>query len=186
MRSTLLAWAAAFSVTGAVALRAQGSRPEVIGSRVRVTVAGDSVTPARVLVGKLVAVGDSALLIQPLVIRPPEIEMEERVPTSRIQRFEVSTGKDRRAGASFGALIGLMGGLALGLALGDDCSSSDFICFDRSETGAGGALIGAALGMWAGVIVGRGDRWVPAAVPSRMSVIPTSGGGVTLAASFSF
>ena len=181
MRATILASVALLWMMGAAPLRAQEPRPELIGSRVRVTVAADSATPSRVVVGNLVAVGDSAL-----VIRPLETAVEERLPTSRVQRFELRTGKDRGAGARFGALIGLVSGLAIGVALGDDCSSTEFMCFERSETGAGGALIGLGLGMWIGLIAGRGDRWTPATVPSNVSVMPTTGGGVRFAASFSF
>src|SRR5688572_26231601 len=107
MRATVLASVACLCVTSATSLRAQQSRPERIGSRVRVTVAADSLGPARVLIGRLVAVGDSAVVIRPRRIRPPETEMEQSVPTSRIQRFEVSTGKSRGKGAKYGGILGL-------------------------------------------------------------------------------
>ena len=135
-RPTVLAWVACLFVPGATSLRAQQSRPELIGSRVRVTVAADSLGPTQVLVGRLVAVGDSALVIRPLVTRPPGIEMEESVPTSRIQRFEVSTGEEPGKGARLGGLVGLEPWLLLGFALGEDCTSQELICFDRSATAA--------------------------------------------------
>jgi hypothetical protein len=180
MRATILTCAALLSTVG-TSLHAQQSQSALIGSRVRVTVAADSSMPPRVVVGNLIAVGDSAL-----VIRGGETAIEERVATSRIQQFERRTGKDRGAGARFGAVVGLVSGLVVGVALGDDCSREDFICFDRSETAAGGALIGLGLGAWIGLIAGRGDRWTPAAVPTTVSVTPSSGGGVRLSASFAF
>ena len=181
MSATVLAWVALLSMTSAASLRAQESRPNLIGSRVRVTVAADSFAPLRVVVGNLVAVGDSAL-----VIRPLETAVEEHLRTSRVQRFEVRTGKNRGAGAGLGALVGLLSGLAIGLALVDDCSNRSGICYDRSDTAAGGAVFGLGLGTAIGLIAGRGDQWEAAAVPSGVSVTPTSGGGVRLAASLRF
>jgi hypothetical protein len=183
MRATILAGVAILSITtGAASLRAQESRPELIGKRVRVTVApADSSAVSRVVVGELVAVGDSAL-----VIRPRKAAAEESVATSGIQRFEVRTGRNRGSGAMLGTLVGLGVGAALGYATGDDCTSTEFLCFDRSDVAVGVGLAGAVLGLGIGLIAGRGDRWRAEAVPARVSVVPTQGGGFRLAASFSF
>ena len=112
--------------------------------------------------------------------------VEEHVPTSRVQRFEVRTGTDRGAGARLGALIGFGSGLLLGYTLGDDCSGQEWVCFDRDETMLGGGMLGAALGAWIGLMTGRGDRWRVSPVPGGVSLMPVSGGGVRLAASFRF
>lgn len=179
---TILTWGAILLMTGAASLRAQEPRPELVGARVRLTMAtGDSLVPGRVVIGNLVAIEDSVL-----VIRPVEAQVEETFATSRIQRFEVRTGKNRGDGARFGAAVGLGAGLILGLLAGDDCSSSDFICFDRSETAVGGSVIGFGLGMWIGLLVGRGDRWSAEPVPARLSLAPAGEGRIRFAASFRF
>jgi hypothetical protein len=170
--------AALLSAMGALSLPAQAMRPDLVGSRVRVTLlAPEPGTESRIVVGNLVAVGDSALSIRPL-----GTTAEERVATSRVQRFEVRAGRNRAAGGRLGALIGLGSGLMLGYALGDDCTSQDWICFDRDETTAGGAVLGAALGAGIGLLVGRGDRWREAPVPGAVSLMPVRG-GVRLAVS---
>lgn len=189
MRATVLAWAACLCVTGATSLRAQQSWPERIGSRVRVNVAADSLGPAHVIIGTLVAVGDSALLIRPRRIRPPETAMEQSVPLSRIQRFEVSTGKSRGTGAKYGGMLGLGAGMLFGFALGDeleDCTSSQLFCLGTSLHVVAGGVLGLGLGAVIGAIVGGGDRWQAQPVPVRVSMAPASDGGFRVAASFVF
>ena len=178
----ILTWGAILLMTGAASLQAQEPRPDLVGARVRVTMATeDSLAPARVVIGNLVAVEDSAL-----VIRALEGHVDESFATSRIQRFEVRTGRNRGAGAKLGAVVGLGVGLILGLAAGDDCSAEDFICFDRSETAAGGSMIGFSLGLGIGLMVGRGDRWTAEPLPARLSLTPAGERRVRLAASFRF
>jgi hypothetical protein len=144
-----------------------------------------------VLVGTLVAVGDSALVIRPRLIRPPEVEMEVSVPTSLIQRFEISRGKSRGQGAKFGAIVGLGGGMLIGFFLGEeleDCTpgEGDLFCFGPAFHVAAGGILGLASGIVIGAIVGRGDRWEEEPVPVRVGIVPASGGAFRVAASLAF
>jgi hypothetical protein len=163
-------------------LSAQPTRNDRIGARVRLTLAGvDSAGASRVVVGSLVAVGDTAVSVQ-----RPGAATAESFPVSRVQRFEVRMGRDRRAGARLGAIVGLTVGLVFGYASGEDCTAQDFVCFDRDETTVAGAILGAGLGGWIGLLVGRGDRWRVEAVPQRVSVMPAGGPGVRVGVSYQF
>ena len=156
----------------ATSLSAQPARTNWIGSRVRVTLTGvDSAGELPVIAGTLVAVGDTALSV-----RPSGATAEQSIPVSRVLRFHVHAGRDRWAGARFGALVGLPVGLVFGFASGEDCTSEDWICFDREETTVGGAILGAALGTVIGLAIGRGDSWRAESLPQRVSVAPIAGG----------
>ena len=95
---------------------------------------------------------------------------------SQVQR---AIGKKNRAGRGIvrGALAGGLGlGLA-GLAVGGNCSSSDFVCFDRGTTAAGGALFGALVG---GVLGGVAGALTKSTVWERVTA-PTTAGPVAIA-----
>ena len=179
--SIILTCAAILSIANPASAQARPMSTDLIGARVRITLAAiDSATPGRVVIGDLIGASDSILLI-----RGRKAALDERIAISRIQGFEVRTGKNRTAGAGFGAITGLVFGFTLGLILGDDCSYTDFICFDRTETSAGGAFLGAALGMSIGALVGRGDRWRAAEVPATVGVLRRVD-GLALAATMRF
>jgi hypothetical protein len=181
MRTMILASLAAVQVLAAGSMAAQADT-SVVGARVRVTVVNeDPLSGSRIVVGKLVAVGDSGISIREL-----GSEVDEVVPASRLQRFEVRTGPNRGAGARLGALVGLGFGAVLGFAGGENCSNKEWICFDRDETTFFGALMGASFGGLIGFLAGRGDRFAEAPLPARVTLAPTRGGAVRLGASLAF
>lgn len=175
MRSTIIAVSALVSLVAVMPVAAQTERPLLVGARVRITMSdttppdGSSASGRPVIViGQLLAIGDSTLSIRKDVSADETI-----VPRSRVQRLEVSTGSNRSRTAAAGGLIGLAFGGILGYASGKECQAEDFICFSRDETTAAGAFAGAAVGGLVGLLVGQGERWQDAAAPSRLSVIPT-------------
>lgn len=175
MLMVLLAWCAvmpAFAQESAI----------LAGTRVRVTmVEDDAAQRSRIVVGQLLSADDSALLVKPLGSTAVDVVLR-----SRLAKLEVRTGPDRAAGARFGALVGGVIGGALGLAAGEDCTSTDWICFDRSETTFAGVLFGGSLGALIGVMAGRGDRYRETPPPARLGLAPLGGGGVRLAMTVPF
>lgn len=175
MRSTYIAVIGLVSLIAVMPVAAQTGRPLLVGARVRITMSDTTPTDERaapgrpiVVIGQLLAIGDSTLSIRKDVSSDETI-----VPRSRVQRLEVSTGSNRSRTAAAGGLIGLAFGGILGYASGKECGAEDFICFSRDETTAAGAFAGAAVGGLLGLLVGRGERWQDAAAPARLSVIPT-------------
>lgn len=152
------------------------------GTRVRVTMVADDVAQGfRIVVGRLLSADDSALLVTPLGSTAVDV-----IPRSRLAKLEVRTGPDRAAGARLGALVGGVMGGALGLAAGEDCTSTDWICFDRSETTFAGILLGGSLGALIGVMAGRGDRFRETPPPARLGLVPLRTGGVHVALAVPF
>jgi hypothetical protein len=182
MRFAIVSCVALVAGMSVASLSAQPTRNDRIGARVRLTLAGlDSASGSPLVVGSLVAVDDTAVSVQ-----RPGATTAESFPISRVQRFEVRVGRDRWAGARLGAIVGVVVGLVFGYASGDDCTAQDFVCFDREETTVGGAILGAGLGGWIGLLVGRGDRWRVEAVPQRVSVMPAGGAAVRVGVSYQF
>lgn len=186
MRSlTLVVTVASLIVVSSVA--AQADQESLIGRRVRITTSNP--TPpadrqrgvARVaVIGELTGTSDSTLSL-----RREATEDEVTVPLSRVQRLEMSTGSDRGASATKGAVIGLAIGGVVGFAAGEDCSDADFICFSRDATAAGGAAAGVALGFIIGLIAGGGERWEDTAIP-RVSVDPTGARSISIGSTIRF
>jgi hypothetical protein len=171
---------AALTLTGAMAAGAQVAQPTP-GARVRVTVAANSGEKPRVVVGRLMAATESSV-----VVRRLNAEVDETLAMSRVERMQVRVGADRKSSAVYGALIGLFAGAVIGYSSGEDCTSEDWICFDRGETGVAGAALGTGLGAIVGYAVGAVDRWSDVSIPSRVLLQPSPTGGVRLGASLGF
>ncbi len=175
------------SIISVAPLAAQADPGIPVGTRVRITAPDTTQTAERpgdarrlTLVGELVAISDSTISL-----RNDATSDELTVPLSRVQRLEVSAGSNRGPSAGKGALIGLVLGGVLGFATGDDCSSSDFICFSREDVAAGGAVLGAAVGGVIGLIAGGGERWKATAIP-RVSFMPIGSRSVSIASTLRF
>jgi hypothetical protein len=96
------------------------------------------------------------------------------VPAGRVQRLEISLGRESNAGR--GALIGLGVGAVTGLAVGIGCASSDtlFQCSGGEvvESTVVFGLLGAGVGGLVG-LASSSERWVKvAAVPVHVSLAP--------------
>ena len=169
MRATSTTLLAFLSMVGVAS--AQSAQPVATGARVRVTTLNN---PSAVI-GELVAVNDSALLI-----RRQLDSSDVSVPRSLVHRLEVSRGTSRGASARKGALIGLAIGGVVGFAAGEDCSSEDFICFDRGSTAAIGMMSGVSIGGLIGLVTGGAERWRDTAVPMSLSVVPTAARSVSI------
>jgi hypothetical protein len=147
-----LACAAALSPA---ALRAQaGVRP---GARVRVLVPS---TADSLLAGRVVSIDSASLLLAP----PASGSLH--LPIARIERLEVFRPGPRRT--LTGAVLGTLAGAAVGYGIahvsvrGSDC---DYLC---GAAEAGSAILGGAVGLVTGGIIGsrsRGTgRWEPVPV----------------------
>jgi hypothetical protein len=186
MRSTVTILLALVSLIPVAPLGAQIGHTGLVGSRVRITMPDTMRNldqPAArplVVIGKLVAMSDSTMLI-----RNDASTADVAVPLSRVQRLEVGRGSDRGRTARIGGAIGLGFGGILGYVAGDDCSSEDFICFPREETALVGAAIGAVLGAGIGFLAG-GERWQEAAVPTRVSIVPTGARSMVITSTLRF
>jgi len=155
IRRCLLVPAAVLAAFAGPSLPAQDS--VAVGDRVMVRVTSEHVREARLrlqnrtLAGRLIATGDS------LVVSAERDSIA--IPRGAIERLWVSTRTSRRGiSAAKGAAIGLGGGFAIGMIAGEDCSDSDFICFDRGELALALGLAGAGIGALAGAAFG-GEKW---------------------------
>jgi len=151
----LLVLARPDALTGQAAAPAASLRP---GARVRI---------ARIAVKPLVAtvvarIGDT------LVVRAPGLAKPLALPLAEISRLDVSTGRHRNLGK--GMLVGIVAGGAVGAGLGavtyQPCTSTEFLgCLgapsDRGESVTIGGILGGALGLVAGSLIGaaRRDTW---------------------------
>lgn len=163
-----------------IPLAAQTYQPPPVGTRVRITMPDTSPTPnrardrSRPMVGRITAVTDSVMSV-----RPDAASADVPVLLSRVHRLEVSKGFNRGPNARKGALIGLVAGGVIGFAAGDDCSSQDWVCFDRPSTSLAGAAAGVGLGAIIG-LVGSTEKWRDTAESASVSVAPARGGGVSI------
>ncbi len=107
-------------------------------------------------------------------------------------QVNVFTGRRSSAGrgAAIGGGIGALAGVVIGLAAGEDCSSSDWICFDRSELAAAGAVAFGGAGLVIGLIAGalsHHDTWAPAGLSQTVRpAITTNPYGIGLGFSILF
>ena len=175
MRATSTALFALLSIAGVAS--AQSAQPVATGTRVRVTTVNNPST----VIGELVAVNDSVLLL-----RRQLDSGDISISRSLVHRLEVSRGTSRGASARKGALIGLLIGGVVGFSAGDDCSSTDGICFDRGSTGAVGAMAGVSIGGLIGLVTGGGEQWREAPVPMTLSVVPTAGRSLSIVSRVAF
>ncbi len=150
------------------------------GARVKLALAHPQ-KRSLVYTGTVVAVTDSSV-----VLRPDRARWETEIPRDSIARVQLSRGKQRGHTALRGVLIGAAAGAALGAVAGEDCShSTEFICFDRSETIPAGALAFGGLGGLVGFLIG-GERWSAPLAPASVAVTPGVWGGVALSTSIAF
>ena len=144
-------------------------------------------------VGVVAALSADTLYLAPARYGDPSVA----VPIESITRLEVSRG--RGPGAWIGGGIGLLAGAIIGGSIAT--SATENPCDDRGCTlgealgslneqaaaGLGGIVVGGALGLLAGALIGRGlspERWEPLSVESvRLSFRPN--GGASVAISFS-
>jgi hypothetical protein len=160
------------SVISVASLPAQSVQLVPEGARVRITMATAAPT---VVIGDLIAVSDSTVSV-----RRQDDAGDVTIPRALVHRLELSAGFDRGASARKGGVIGLVIGAVVGFAAGEDCTSEDFICFDRSETGFAGAALGVGVGGLLGYMGGGAERWRDSDVPVRLSVVPSGGRSVSI------
>ncbi len=110
---------------------------------------------------------------------------------SSLARLDVSRGKETHAlhAAGVGLLIGAVGGGVLGYATGEDCTSSEWICFPRGLTAAAGAVAFGLVGAGVGAVVGwvnPVERWNHAVLPVRgtFTIRPDGRGGRSYGVAF--
>lgn len=176
IRPRMIVPAAMLAALAGPSLPAQDS--VAVGSRVMVRVTSEHVREAqlrlqnRTFAGRLIATtGDS------LVVSTERDSIT--VPRGAIERLWVSARASRRGlSAAKGAAIGLGTGFAFGLIAGEDCSDSDFICFDRGELAMALGLAGAGAGALAGAAFG-GERWREIRpMRASLSIFPAGRGAV--------
>jgi hypothetical protein len=172
MRATFTLLAILLSVLSVASLAAQAEPPVPETQRVRITMATAAPT---VIIGDLIAVSDSGVSV-----RRQHDAGDITIPRALVHRLEVSAGFDHGASAKKGGVIGLLAGGVFGFAAGEDCTSEDFICFDRYETALAGAVVGAAIGGLLGFLSGGAERWRDADLPMRLSVVPSGGRSVSI------
>ena len=127
------------------------------GARIRLLKTRQNVYEPRQTGIVLSATGDSATIRLDPDLASTQVFALSRLEVARGQRSLA------REGAGIGAAAGLVVGFVLGYAGGEDCNQGDFICFDRSDTGAMGAFAGLCLGVVSGAVIGqfkKTDRWV--------------------------
>ena len=169
MRATATVLLTVLSVVGVAPAQTAQTLPR--GTRVRITPA----TPTQVVVGRLIAITDSAL-----VVRRDRGDLT--IPHSVIQRLEVSRGTSRGASALRGALLGLVIGGVVGYASGND----NGYWVDRPGAAVLGAATGVAGGSLIGLLVGSFERWRDTAVPMTLSVMPTGGQSLSVGGRIAF
>jgi hypothetical protein len=109
-----------------------------------------------------------ARMADTLVVRAPGLAKPLALPLAEISRLDVSTGRHRNLGK--GIFVGIVAGGAIGAGLGaasyEPCTSTEFLgCLgsasDRGESATIGGILGGALGLVAGSLIGaaRQDTW---------------------------
>jgi len=202
---TAALWGLASALAAPALLAAEEATVVAPGSRVRVSVGpeaksqgapvvsdketttapveGEAVTSARTgatVVGTVQALDDKAL-----VLRMKGDGHAVTIPLSTVSRIEVGTSS-RGKGAGRGALFGLLGGAVIGAAAGSDCKESDFMCFNRTATGLGGAVLGVSIGALIGLAF-PGEAWHEGhlkGVQVRAATLRGRGAGLSLSAGF--
>lgn len=173
MRAVSTVLLALLSVVGVASAQTAQTLPR--GTRVRITPA----PPARMVVGRLIAVTDSAF-----VVRRDRGDLT--IPRSAIQRFEVSRGTSRGRSAGWGAYVGLVIGGVAGYAAGADHCSDSWWCLKRPGAALLGATTGAATGSLIGLGVGSFERWRDEAFPMSLSVVPMGRKSVSVTSRIAF
>lgn len=159
----------ALSVVGVASAQTPQTLPR--GTRVRITAAA----PTQVVVGRLIAVTDSAV-----VVRRDRGDLT--IPRVEIQLVEVSRGTSRGASALWGALIGLGIGGGIGLASWYTSNEgSNALVTSAPQAFAVGAIYGTPIGTIIGFAVGFRERWKDTAVPVDLSIVPTGGQSFAIA-----
>ena len=151
---------------------AQMDQPVPRGARVRITPS----TPSRVVIGELIAAGDSALVVRSR--RGGEI----MIPRSHVLRLEVSRGTNRGYTALRGALLGAVIGGVVGYASGND----DGYWVDKRGAALLGGFTGAATGSLMGVLIGSVERWRTVPVPMDLSLVPMGDGSMSIGGRIAF
>ena len=161
---------------------AAGDRVRVIASMRADRPNGATHVVPRTIVGRVVAIEDSALVVAEVDRRAEH----HRLPLAAVHSIERSAGTSRASGTANGAVIGLAIGAVLGYAGGDDCDDEAWICFDRSDTAMFGAVTGIGVGALVGLAVGSRERWTSATLPGRISLRPGARGAGGVEVSFAF
>lgn len=126
--------------------------------------------PHRWLVGRLVAMDDRSLVIQPAGDQDPV-----RLSTQEITALEVSSGRPRGRRALEGAAIGGLGGAVLGFATTGGDSQQ---WFSPGESALILGVTGTAVGALFGALSG-GEDWRPAGGRVRVTLVPDSSLGLS-------
>lgn len=108
---------------------------------------------------------------------------------SQIRAF-VGRRSSAGRGLGIGLVSGVLSGAVIGFAAGEDCGSGGaWLCFDRGEMAAGGAVFFGGIGAVTGLIVGAlssHDVWRPAGAAGWRPFAGGSSGRLRLGTSLSF
>jgi len=158
---------------GSAPLLAQGPAELALGTRVRVRPVSASGKLERGIEGRVERFAGDTLWVQ-----PTEAGELTAYSASPRQALFVYGGRASLVGkgAAYGAGFGILAGAAIGLAAGSDCSSDEWLCFDRGTLALAGGIGLGLTGLVGGVIVGalsHHDVWRRAAL-SRVTPIALS------------
>jgi hypothetical protein len=153
--------AAALIAFTPVALLGQKTRPLETGTRIRIEARALADT---MLIGNVAFLNRDTLTLAP----PGRGASMIHIPTSAIERIEVSRGRGTRLStAALGGLLGIAAGYSAGYALG----GRDEIA--RVLGGTGGAALGLVVGAVVGSVIKTGpERWERHPLPARERALP--------------
>ena len=157
--------AAALIAFAPVALLAQAREPLEPGTRVRIEARALADT---LLIGNLAFLDRDTLALAP----PGKGASMIRIPTSAIERIEVSRG--RVSTVAIGAFLGIAVGASAGYALASRDTSCGYVCgAGQAIGGIGGAALGLLLGAGIGSEIKSGpERWTEYPLPTRVPAFP--------------
>ena len=155
-------------------LYSQAMTPPAPGSQVRIR----TVENRNWQTGKVKSVDDSTIVL----LNRGGGEM--RMPLQSVTAIDVSDGhRSRWRGAAIGLVVGGGVGAVLGYSTGE-CSSAGFCLFTPAESAMLLGTLGGVAGTGIGALVGGGERWKRAAIPSRVSISPMGTKGLRVDVAF--
>lgn len=172
MRARTALLAASLAALAVAPTRAQ-TLPSAVGPGARVRVRIDSPPPPRTVIGTVRAPGADTLVLAPADGGPLRY-----IPTSSIDRLEVSRG---RGVVASHVLIGAVAGAAIGgvvAGTSSSCAGDDPWCrFWRNLAVLGGVGLGGVVGAGVGALI-KGEKWMAVPLEHRVSIAPLPHGGV--------
>lgn len=135
--------------------------------------------------GTVIQLRGDTIFLQPARGGEPLVATETGTQVSAFGGRRSSLGR----GLGIGFAAGAVGGAVLGLAAGSDCGSGDWICFDRGQLAAAGAIFFGGVGALTGLIIGAlssHDVWKPVGQATWSSIAGAAAGRLLLGGSLRF